>query len=298
MLIGLIVVPLPGCKKYSNDPFFSTYSPEARLTKGDGCVWTCVKYFSASGIASDVPPFHYSLSLNKDKSGIVGFSWGNLAQSIDTLFEISKSQEWALNNSKEKLSFFGDYNIKKLTMNQLELVDAFGNIYLFEKRKTQVISSLNEGIKNIPLFGLFDETVILKDFNSCEFLGNVQAFDGSAPLGLVEGIFGNGIGGNGGSVGTIKNYTFSFTHYFEKPGYITIWILNYGIGPTVKVNGTALSSIDYLVGGSSPGQGLSWCNIKIRIDSPGNKTVSISKNTATQSGAVQAIDEIRYWQIQ
>lgn len=291
ILIGAAIIPFFGCKKYTNDPFFSTYSPEARLTKGDSCVWTCVKYFSASGIASDVPPFHYSLSLNKDNSGIVGFS------DLGSQYEISNNQEWSLNANKGKLTFFGEHEIKKLTMNQLELSDALGNVYYFEKRKKQGITSMEQGMMNIPLFGLFEEIVSLKGINTCSSQDAVQASNGSSSLGLVQGVLGNGIGG-GSTVGEIKNNSFSFSQNFQKPGYITVWIENYGIGPVVMLNGVAVNNIDYLVGSSSPGQASSWCNIKIRIDSPGYKTVSISGNTGSITGAVSAIDEIRYWEIQ
>lgn len=280
-----------GCKKYANDPFFSTYSPEARLTKGDSCVWTLIKFTTSGGEEKEVPPFHYSFSLNRDNTGVVGFS------DLGAQYEITQGKEWSLNSNKEKLTFFSEQEIKKLTMNQLELIDEFGNIYHFEKRKKQALSAFDQGIINIPLFGLFDETVRLTGVNSCGFQGAVQAFNGNTSLGTVDGIFGNGIGGNGGTVGEIKNYTYSFLHYFQKSGYITLWIKSYGIGPVVKLNGS-VTNFEYLSGSAGPGQASSWCYIKIKIDSPGNKTISISGNTGSPAGAVSAIDEIRYWEIQ
>jgi hypothetical protein len=282
---------LLGCKKYENDPFISTYSSEARLTKGDNCVWTCVKYLPNNGTAKDISAFHYSLSLKGDNTGVVGFS------DLGAQYEITQSKEWSLNSNKEKLTFFGEHEIKKLTMNKLELIDEFGNVYHFEKRKKQAVSAFDQGIINIPLFGLFDETVRLTGVNSCDFQGAVQAFYGNTSLGTVDGIFGNGIGGNGGTVGVIKNYTYSFSYYFQKSGYITLWIKSYGIGPVVKLNGSVTNFI-YLSGSAGPGQASSWCHIKIKIDSPGNKTISIIGNTSSPAGAVQAIDEIRYWEIQ
>jgi hypothetical protein len=289
VLIGLFVL---GCKKYENDPFISTYSPEARLIKGDSCVWTCVQYLANNGAARDIPAFHYSLSFKDDKSAIAGFA------DLGTFFEISDSNEWTLGNRKETLSFFGDYEIKKLTMRELELKDSNGNIYLFEKRKKEAISELDEGIMNFPMFGLFNEIVELKDYYSCQFPGQVQAWNSStnANLNTMEGVLGNGIGGAGSTFGEVKNYKYSFSRNFEKSGYITFWIEIYDSSPIIKINGSEINDFEYMIG-PKLGQSRNWCSIKININSPGNKTILLEGgNVGGDYKAVLTIDEICFWE--
>jgi hypothetical protein len=225
----LVLILQSGCKKYPNDPFFSTYTPETRLTKADGNVWSCVKFIDIDGAVTDVPDFHYVLKFYSNKSGVIGFS------DVGDFYEISNGQEWSLNNKKDVLTFFGEHRIQKLTINEMELKDKLGNLYLFKKRKKESISSLDQKFLNIPLFGLFDENVKLKGFNDCSYLGNLQASNGTSNLGTVQGLFGNAIGGNG-LVGELKNYTFTFSHFFQNSGYVTVWLKRSGISPVIKVN--------------------------------------------------------------
>ena len=284
ILIGLCVI---GCEKYENDPFLSTYSPEARLTKGDSCVWTCVKYSPSNGVVMNVPAYHYSLSLTNDYKGTIGFS------DLGSLFEISNSKDWSLANDKETFKFFSDFQINKLTINQLELKDTYNNVYFFEKRKKQAISSLDNEILNVPMFGLFEETVKLTGFNSCEDQsGDVEAWNSStnSPLGSLEGVYGSGIGG-GSSIGQVKYNNFSFSHNFQNTGYITMWCENY-TNPTIQINGVQINDIQVI------NTFFRWHNIKIRINSTGNKTITISgSGNNSDYRYVSGIDEIHFWEI-
>jgi hypothetical protein len=288
VLIGLFLL---GCKKYENDPFFSTYSPEARLTKGDNCVWTCVKYSPINGTAKDIPAFHYSLSLNDDKTGIAGFS------DLGDLFEISNSQEWSLGNSKETLDFFGNYQINRLTMNQLELKDSYGNIYSFEKRKKQAITALDQEIINFPMFGIFPEVASIVEFESGEY-GSISGYVGTTPMSSISGIMGKGEGCSGFEV----NATFTFGRYFSKPGYITFWMRSYNGAPKIKLNGQQIT--DYAIVSAARqevgGAYYDWYNVAIKV-STGNQTINITNYIGSggpwDKNGISGIDEIRYWEI-
>jgi hypothetical protein len=287
LFIGFYFV---GCKKYENDPFISTYSPEARLTKGDSCVWTCVKYKNNNGIISNVPAFHYSLSLNKNKTGSTGFL------DLGNFFEISNSQIWSLVNNKKTFNFFGNFQINKLTINELELKDNFNNLYYFEKRKKQAITYLDKGILNIPIYGIFSETVKLVEFESGEF-GEIDGKIGGTPMTSITGIVGKGEGTSGFEI----NATYNFGRNFSKPGYITFWMRNYSLKPIIKINGqvinnyTTLMSVDQEI---DEWNHKYWEQVLIKVTS-GIKMINIS-NFETSGGVksgINGLDEIRYWEI-
>ena len=290
ILIGLCVI---GCKKYQNDPFLSTYSPEARLTKGDSCVWTCVKYSLHNGVVMNVPAYHYSLSLTNDYRGTIGFA------DLGPSFEISNSKDWSLANDKETFKFFSDFQINKLTMNQLELKDTYNNVYFFEKRKKRAISSLDNEILNVPMFGLFDETVKLTGFNSCENQGgDVEAWNSSTgqDLGKIKGFLGNGLGFDSDWDYGPKFNNFSITKNFENSGYITFWVELYGSKiPPIKLNGQEITNYT-IISESSP-----YMQISVKVSS-GNQNIFIttyvgSGNFWYDRRALTVIDEVRYWEI-
>ncbi len=282
-MIGLFVV---GCKKYQNDPFISTYSPEGRLTKGDGCVWTCVKYSPKNGAAKDIPAFHYSLSFKDDKSGIAGFSV------LGTIYEILDTNNWSFSDGKNTLAFFGEYQIKKLTMRELELKDSNGNVYLFEKIKNEAISKLDEGIMNVPMFGIFPEICSVVQIESCEN-GGISAYVGTTPMSSIEGIFGKGIGEGW----TSSNATFTFGRYFSKPGYISFWMRGYSGSTVIKLNDQPIT--DYKIVTISQQQSdfggfNEWYNLVVKVSS-GNQNIKI---TSYIGNSTVGIDEIRYWEVQ
>jgi hypothetical protein len=208
------------CKKYKNDKFISAHSPEARLTKGESAVWMCTAFQTYDSSKRNLPNNHFGISFSEST---VGFS------DLGKLYEISNIQKWELKNDKETLSFFGEREILKLTMNELELKDSLGNIYYFEKKNKESISKIDQGILNVPLFGVFPELCKLVAYNSCENSNSITTLNGEN----IEGVLGNGIVGS--------NSTYTFSRFFNKPGYVTFWYKEYYIStsydaPVIKLN--------------------------------------------------------------
>ena len=58
ILIGIILF---SCKKYQNDPFYSTYTVESRLTKGG--IWSCNKIKRADGKEYLLKEYQYYFDL-------------------------------------------------------------------------------------------------------------------------------------------------------------------------------------------------------------------------------------------
>ena len=301
----IFFLSLLGCKKYPNDNFLSTYSPGSRLAIGDSCVWTCTKYISANGAASIVPNFHFTLSFDKysgslSNSGPEGYAnfchLGDLylANKDKKYTEITNTQEWSLIEKKEYLNFYGNREILKLSMNQLELKDSIGNIYYFEKKRFEPLASFDSRILNIPMFGIFPELCSIVDYNSCES-GGIST---NVTLSPINGILGNGIGTEQYNT----NASFSFGRYFSKQGYITFWIHTHYCAPKIKLNGQLITDYqsEYC---TKPNDefGTWWSQIKVKINSPGNQIINITNEGVTPTSSncgILGIDEIRYWEIQ
>ncbi len=300
--LGFLLAFQFGCKKYAKDPFFSTYSPEARLTKGDDCLWTCYYFEYPDGNKVQVPEYHFNLVF-KGKYGypssfnaVIGFSNIALKEtklgldivSTDVPFELSTNTIWSLKNSKKTLSLINDFEILRLTMNEMEIKDEKGNVYGFKKVKSKQLSAISSGIKNIPLFGIWPQLSEIVEFNSCEHFDDINATIGSTSMATIPGLSGNGVGYSG--INT--NAVFNFSHGYSKSGYITFWLRNYTGNPIIKLNGQQV--VYSVINSSKPNTYLEsgeWYEVAITVNSPGVKTVSVT-------GGVNGIDEIRYWEIQ
>lgn len=284
LIFAAFLMLILSCKKYKNDKFISAHSPEARLIKGDSAVWMCTAYQTYDSVKRNLPDNHFSVSFIKST---VGFS------DLGNLYEISNTQKWELKNNKETLSFFGEREILKLTMKELELKDSLGNIYFFEKRNKESISKIDEGILNVPLFGVFPELCKLVAYNSCENSNSITTLNGWNP----KGVLGKGI--------ISSNSTYTFSRYFNKPGYITFWYNEYASSwssykaPIIKLNGINANDLT-VIDSFKDEYSDTWRNVRIKIGSAGNKTISIAPlidNQGSVSQAASIVDEIRFWQI-
>lgn len=119
----LFLTPLFSCKKYKEDPFFSTYSPEGRLCKGS---WNCISILDTT--LSEIPEF--SCILEFDKNGNQKFLKTNANGEL-----IDKNLTYTWKSKKNILSFNGiDFEIKSLTWTNLILQSNNTNkVYSFEK---------------------------------------------------------------------------------------------------------------------------------------------------------------------
>ncbi len=119
----LILIPLFSCKKYKEDPFFSTYSPEGRLCKGS---WNCISIMDT--VISEIPEF--SCILEFDKNGNLTLLKTNSSGEL-----ISENFAYAWKSKKNILSFDGvDFEIKSLTWKTIILKSNYTNkVYSFEK---------------------------------------------------------------------------------------------------------------------------------------------------------------------
>ena len=142
----LIIVGFVSCKKYEDDPFYSTYTVKSRLTAGQGAKneWNLVKYISFDGSEVYVPENTYYMYFLVDPNTIK-FMNGSVDNTLN--FEFG--------SSKKSLEFEDgtSYRIKKLTINKLDLVDLDGNKYYFELKPLLDVNSLEQNSQ--PLFKLF-----------------------------------------------------------------------------------------------------------------------------------------------
>ena len=142
----LIIVGFVSCKKYEDDPFYSTYTVKSRLTAGQGSKneWNLVKYISFDGSEVYVPENTYYMYFLVDPNTIK-FMKGYVDNTLN--FEFG--------SSKKSLEFEDgtSYRIKKLTINKLDLVDLDGNKYYFELKPLLDVNSLEQNSQ--PLFKLF-----------------------------------------------------------------------------------------------------------------------------------------------
>jgi hypothetical protein len=226
----ILAISLISCKKYPNDKFLSSFSPEKRLIKGDSCIWYCNKYVSSEGIEHSFPVGYYGLEFNKS-SVICSF-----------FNQLELEHDWSLENSKEVLNISGveQLKINSLTIDKLELENSSGEKYYFQKEKKSIPSEFNTNILQVPLFGLTDKRIKMFDYNNCEELNISASFSNSSgtnysPI-LMEGWLNNGIGYG------YYSYTacsFKFSKNFSKTGFISFMgfmSCNMDNYPSFKIN--------------------------------------------------------------
>jgi hypothetical protein len=291
VLILIILSTVVGCKKYENDPFISTFTPESRLTKGDSCMWECTGYMNDKGEISSVPANHYGLIFNSDGMTVRFFNHLKSFQepvNYSTFegrmqyfsCEVLNTGNWNFEESKNYLECFGRYKILSLTMNKLEIQNEKGAIYFFEKKRLSSSPTFDPSILNIPLMGVFPETCSIFSYNSCE---NGSNWFTSLPV----------------------NSNFSFNKFFNKKGYITLYfqksIINNNLGlldnqmPIFKLNGQeAIYEISENGLGDISNPNKIWHVATIKVTTTGNQTLEIK----TVGSHLTSIDEIKYWEIE
>lgn len=267
------------CKRYKNDKFFSTYTVKKRITK----TWNCVSYKNPEGVDFSLPSNHF----------VLDFAEQATSKFLDG--EITKSTPWYFEDNKNYLNCFGKWKILSLMVNKLEIESEEGAVYTFVPQKEDSIENISDGIKNVPLFGIFEEPCKLVDYNKCETANSINAFMGSNSMFIGPGLLGYGIIGN-----FPLNYAnITFNHNFTKKGYVSFY---YKAGksssswtPTFKVNNNIISPSFFSEGVLDANDSFIWIYTIIPVNSAGSTTIQILSNNSFNN--VYGIDEIRFWEV-
>jgi hypothetical protein len=302
--IPLIILLFIGCKKYENDKFLSTYSPEMRLTSSseENIYWTLVGHTDEAGQETVLPENMYNLRFETD--GQVILHWAPYLN-IDYTFrgEVFRDGSWSFNSNKDKLNLFGvDLEIIKLTVTKLELKTSSGAVYYFTKQPLTPINNMENVVNQIPipLLGIVSDPSIYCKLVWSNSLNSASGVSFSAELSLngdsvdcsispYDALLGNAyITDEKGAVGTI-----SFTRDFENNGYISMFIRGLkggtGLYPEIFVNGMSVGyQFEEMVGGSW------WSRVEFPVNVTG--TVIIQIEGIGPGYGVNGIDEIRQWE--
>ena len=306
------------CRKYPNDSFFSTFSANSRLTRGESLIWNCIGYKDKDGVCFSIPLNHFALKFgNKEVQvhfltlaiEILAAANNQTSTNGNIMFaEISDSTTWTFEDNKKFLNCFGKWRILSLTINKLEIENEKGEVYYFSKRPPSIVEKIDSSIVSIPLFGLFDETSKIFYYNTCENSSTISAYNNGNPMSSTKGVLGNG------RVKFGNNANISFNQYFSKRGYITFYILkkkyapnelptfllnNQSLNPKISsfgIEGNAATFVPpsiYLTDNTA--QHFEWFYVEIPINEVGNNTVQILGNGGLEY--TSGIDEIRFWEI-
>lgn len=283
-----LILALFSCKKYQNDSFYSTYTPEGRLTKGG--VWVCTKILKNNGAEFLLNDFQYNFDFSPN--GSITMNFGMLDAS---LVEHDSLSDWSFSDNKTHLNFMGKWKIQKLTVNQMELIDELGCTYFFDKKSTYNTtngSPIDVNLIGAPLYGVHQKVSSLINYKNCEQISEISGTSTTSPLTAISGVSGIAIGGNASTLGS-----YNFQQNFTKIGKTTFWLK--GPSPSaiedysnIKINGQSCSFkiVEW---------GNDWYLISIEIQTPGLKQFSIptvSPINGTNYLLIEGIDEIRFWE--
>ena len=215
---------------------------------------------------------------------------------LNVLPEFSSKTNWSFEEKKSILNFNGKWKVKKLTVNNMELIDEMWNTYYFNKISDEQNSEfvpLDNNIKGIPIHGIHSKITTLKHFLNCEQITEISGTSTVSPLEIITGLSKNAIGGNtfGGSASTSGSYNFQY--YFTKAGVTTFWLKGgFSYLSEIKINNQPCSfKVTESIG--------PWLKIIIEIPSSGNKQFSIPTSgiiSGVEYNVVDGIDEIRFWE--
>lgn len=293
ILISILVIT--SCKKYSEDSFISSYTPEGRIKNTTSNVWSLNKYFDEFGNEKNIDSFNLKLNFNADSVYISSLN-----------DEFSSVYKWEFESKKKflEINSFWNFEILQLEVDKMKLKNEKGQLFIFNKvKKEEFVYLSDESFLNIPSFGLLageNKSLKLIGINQCEENNINVVANGSLNSALVTGLFGNGFGFNGAP----NTMDYNFSKFFSKEGYITFYTkmnayTNYNL--SIKINGIQTSFDE--VNEITLENNVIWRLIRVRVPS-GNVNVNLISNKLNSSGgtvtsyAINAIDEIKFWEIE
>jgi hypothetical protein len=287
--ILLILIILVSCKKYKEDNFISTYTPEKRLINTSSNIWTLENFKDSDGNDNSITDANFTLHFSED------------SVTVSTLnFEQTNLNKWNFESSKKNLVLNDEmkFEILKLEVDRMKLKNEKGEVYSFKKILQDNTALLaDNSILNIPLFGLKDNSTLLKlfDINHCEEKNMIVTINGNNSSNpIVNGLFGNAIGfDNANALNSIK---FNFTKFYSKPGEFTFYYEKddwtyYNI--VVKINGVQTDYTEDLFVDSGENKG--WGLVKVIVPNSGSKNISIESSFNGSKYPITAIDELKFW---
>lgn len=283
ILVSLIV--LSSCKKYKEDSFISTFSPEQRLTNSSN-IWTLQKFSSTLMSEKAIAENNFNLFFDKDSLVISSLN-NDYVGGLDWTFE-SNEKYISLSDGRK-------FEILQLEVDKLKLKNEKGEIYSFKKKRNQDYQFVSdESIIDVPLFGLSNPSSVLKfkGANHCD-QNNISVFvNGSISNNpLVTGLFGNAFG----FTGTLNSINLNFSKYFSKPGQLTFYYRGEqwsSCNLVVKINGVQINTSNLY----SDSNG--WQLAKIDVPLTGNLNFSIQSTKSPGINTIKAIDEIKFWEFE
>jgi hypothetical protein len=284
LIYFLLAISIFSCKKYEEDSFFSTYTVEKRLINSSSNMWTLEKFSSTSVSEKSINENNFNLFFSKDS---VIFSTLNN--------EYVGFTGWSFDSEKKYISLKNGqkFEILQLEVDKLKLKNEQGDIYSFKKKLNQeYVTVSDESIFNVPLFGLSSSSSILKltDVNHCEqnnISVNINGSISSNPL--VTGLLENGFG----FTGSLNSISLNFSKYYSKPGELSFYYKKeawntYNL--VIKINGVQASYTE----GADLDTG--WGFVKVNVPNTGNLNFSIQSTKSTGIVAIEAFDEIKFWE--
>jgi len=159
ILIIISAFTIYSCKKFENDPFYSTYTVKSRLTKfnveSDGWFtkkWVLTEYKKYSGDNIEVPENVFTLYFSKGDT--IKIQNGSIEEYGDRYANvIYKNYKFSSNKDAIIIDSIGTFWIKKLTVVDLELADSLNNRLIFKLKSTE--NGFLENYYNPKDFSLF-----------------------------------------------------------------------------------------------------------------------------------------------
>lgn len=288
-LLILLSIVLFSCKKYKEDSFISTYSPESRIKNTSANIWILEKYVDENGFEKNIDKNNYNLKISKDSLTI---------SSLNS--EFINQTSWSFQSNKQNILTNGNTNMEilKLAVDKMRLKNDKGQTYWFKKVLLEdSILVATESVIGVPLFGLFNgesSSIKLTKINNCE-VNNINVVYNNNTINTTYqgGLFGNGFGINS----TSGSISYNFSNTYSKPGYLTFYYKNDGNSDynfVVKVNGiqVPLSEGESFLSES----GKYWKLVRVPVNSSGNINFSIQSSQTTWLSMVNRIDEIKFWE--
>lgn len=159
ILIIIIAFTAYSCKKFENDPFYSTYTVKSRLTKNNEeydrnntTKWVLTSYKTSEYVDVEIPENVFTLYFSKE--GFVKIQNGASGEGSEYVNIITKNYKLSSNKDAIIIDSIGTYKIKKLTVVDLELTDSLSNKLTFKLKSTN--NGFYESAVDSELLSLFN----------------------------------------------------------------------------------------------------------------------------------------------
>lgn len=308
-LIAISVVL--GCKKYEDDDFISTYTPEKRLwvTSNENVYWSLTIYENTQkNLKFYLPSDLYNLRFWRNGTLELFYAtniYGN-DNGVQSA-EIYNRSFWSLIDNKSKITMFDQtFKIKQLEVDRLNIESEGGERFFFTKSPASSFRSANNMVNEVPLPYLFSDDLgryKLIYSNPLDTNPGISAIFTREVYGGFEDVpFEIGPGNIGSALVYDKNLNYSLEravkiifniNWINKPGYISFDLRRGGGTFNIKLNDVNVEPEILNCNGCKS----DWQKYLIKINEAGPLNVKIETDTVKQWTGCSGIDELRVWEL-